>query len=93
MIFVKIFLAQIFLKIAPTCARGSIVYPKSKTKSVRALKWVGIIKNDKKSLLVWLLKSNEPILQHFYMLNFQILSQEFDFFIIPGVSRTFDPVL
>ena len=94
MILVKIFLTRIFLKKAPTCSRGSIVYQKYKNNFGVGFKVGEIVKNDKKiHFCTDFLKLINQSFGIFYMLNFRILSQKFDFFIIPGVSRTFDPVL
>ena len=80
MIYVKVFLARIFLKNAPTCSRGSIVYQKYKNNFGVGFKVGG---NE----------SINPSVS-FTCLIFGFCHKKlFFFFIIPGVSRTFDLVL
>ena len=71
MILIKKILTRIFLKNAPTCSQGSVVYQKNKNNSVEGFV-VG--KNGQKcqkfSLLGQLLKSTQSVDQYFMHVNF-----------------------
>ena len=95
MIFAKIFLTWIFMKIAPMCSRGLTVYQKNKNNFVEGFKMGGDRQKWRKfSLLDRLLKAVESILRYLLHVKFSEFSKiQCFFFIILRVSRTFEHVL
>ena len=94
MILVKIFLAWIFLKSAPTCSRRSTQYQINRTDFVLGYEMGG--KGQKRRISYFWIDFWKLLNQSFsifYMWNLSIFSNKLDFYIIPGVLRTFDLVL
>ena len=94
MILANFFLRWIFLKSASTCSRGSTVYKKNNNNLVGYFKMRGRgLKCRKFVLSDRPLEATESILQYFLHAKFSDFFKKMDFFIIPGVSRTFDIAL